>query len=105
MMRCKLHAAGYTFPYLYDADQSVAQAYKAMCTPEFYIFDQRQELAYHGRFDESRPKNDKPVTGGSSMTCTRPAQWRSPELHTRPLGLQQPLPVTSMSIAITVNGE
>ncbi|KAK9821159.1 hypothetical protein WJX74_002456 [Apatococcus lobatus] len=54
---------GYTFPYLYDADQAVAQAYKAMCTPEFYIFDQRQELAYHGRFDESRPKNDKPVTG------------------------------------------
>ncbi len=58
-----LYCPGYTFPYLYDADQAIAQAYKAMCTPEFYIFDQNQQLAYHGRFDESRPKNDKPVTG------------------------------------------
>ncbi|KAK9840863.1 hypothetical protein WJX84_005488, partial [Apatococcus fuscideae] len=56
-------AQGYTFPYLFDSDQQVAQAYKAMCTPEFYVFDKAQQLAYHGRFDESRPKNDLPVTG------------------------------------------
>lgn len=54
---------GYTFPYLYDEDQSVAQAYKAACTPDFYVFDGEKKLAYRGQFDASRPGNDVPVTG------------------------------------------
>lgn len=54
---------GYTFPYLYDEDQSVAQAYKAACTPDFYVFDADKKLAYRGQFDASRPGNDIPVTG------------------------------------------
>lgn len=54
---------GYTFPYLYDEDQSVAQAYKAACTPDFYVFDADKKLAYRGQFDASRPGNDVPVTG------------------------------------------
>lgn len=54
---------GYTFPYLYDEDQSVAQAYKAACTPDFYVFDGERKLAYRGQFDASRPGNDVPVTG------------------------------------------
>ncbi|RCS47721.1 thioredoxin family protein [Bremerella cremea] len=54
---------GYTFPYLYDEDQSVAQAYKAACTPDFYVFDAEKKLAYRGQFDASRPGNDVPVTG------------------------------------------
>ncbi|MEW4453132.1 thioredoxin family protein [Bremerella sp. JC817] len=54
---------GYTFPYLYDEDQSVALAYKAACTPDFYVFDKDQKLAYRGQFDASRPGNDVPVTG------------------------------------------
>lgn len=54
---------GYTFPYLYDEDQSVAQAYKAMCTPEFYIFDGSLKLQYHGQFDSARPGKNVPVTG------------------------------------------
>lgn len=56
-------SAGYIFPYLYDATQSVARAYRAACTPDFYLFDQDQRLVYRGQFDESRPGNAIPVTG------------------------------------------
>ena len=41
----------------------MAKAYRAACTPEFYLFDAHRRLAYHGQFDDSRPKNDKPVMG------------------------------------------
>ncbi len=54
---------GYTFPYLYDATQEVAKAYRAACTPDFYIFDAHQRLVYRGQIDDSRPGNGKPVTG------------------------------------------
>jgi len=53
----------YCFPYLYDEDQSVAKAYKAACTPDFFLFDSDMKLAYRGQFDASRPRNDEPVTG------------------------------------------
>ncbi len=56
-------SAGYTFPYLYDATQQVAVAYKAACTPDFFVFDQNHSLVYRGQFDSSRPGNGKPVTG------------------------------------------
>ncbi|NED99044.1 thioredoxin family protein [Phytoactinopolyspora halotolerans] len=55
--------AGWTFPYLVDADQSVGLAYKAACTPDLFVFDADRRLAYHGAFDESTPGNNKPVTG------------------------------------------
>ena len=54
---------GYTFPYLYDESQDVAKAYKAACTPDFYLFDGDLELVYRGQWDDSRPGNDQPVTG------------------------------------------
>ncbi|MCC9604178.1 thioredoxin family protein [Stieleria sp. JC731] len=54
---------GYVFPYLYDGDQKVAQAYAAACTPDFFLFDSEQKLAYRGQLDSSRPKTDIPVTG------------------------------------------
>jgi peroxiredoxin len=56
-------AAGYLFPYLYDETQDVAKAYRAACTPDFYLFDGEQRLAYRGQFDDSRPGNNVPVTG------------------------------------------
>ena len=56
-------SAGYTFPYLYDETQAVAKAYRAACTPDLYIFDKDQRLAYRGQFDDSRPGNGLPVTG------------------------------------------
>ena len=54
---------GYPFPYLYDDLQSVARAYDAACTPEFYVFDADMELAYHGQMDGARPGNGIEVTG------------------------------------------
>ncbi len=57
------HAAGYTFPYLFDATQEVAKAYDAACTPDFYIFDGQLRCIYRGQFDGSRPGNAIPVTG------------------------------------------
>lgn len=54
---------GYTFPYLYDESQAVANAYRAACTPDFYIFDGEQQLVYRGQMDDSRPDSGKPVTG------------------------------------------
>ena len=54
---------GYTFPYLYDESQKVAEAYRAACTPDFYLFDRDRLLVYRGQFDDSRPGNGRPVTG------------------------------------------
>ena len=56
---------GFTFPYLFDEDQSVAKAYHAACTPEFYVFDKDKKLVYRGQFDDSRPGNGLPLTGDS----------------------------------------
>ena len=54
---------GYTFPYLFDATQAVAKAYRAACTPDFFLFDREHRLVYRGQFDPSRPGNSIPVTG------------------------------------------
>jgi peroxiredoxin len=59
----EIRSAGYTFPYLYDEDQSVAKAYRAACTPDFFLFDRGRKLVYRGQFDGSRPGNSVPVTG------------------------------------------
>jgi peroxiredoxin len=54
---------GYTFPYLVDESQTVAKAYHAACTPDFYVFDKNHKLQYRGQMDGSRPGNSVPVTG------------------------------------------
>ncbi len=54
---------GYTFPYLYDESQAVARAYKAACTPDFFVFDKNQKLVYRGQLDSSRPDSGIPLTG------------------------------------------
>jgi len=53
----------WTFPYLFDESQEVAKAYKAACTPDFFLFDKDLKLYYRGQFDDSRPKTNIPVTG------------------------------------------
>ena len=63
MMRQEVKRISYTFPYLYDESQAVAKAYRAACTPEFYVFDKDQKLVYRGRFDASGPGNPNPTTG------------------------------------------
>jgi peroxiredoxin len=62
-MKVEKAEAGYVFPYLYDETQQVAAAYRAACTPDFYVFDAQRRLAYRGQLDDSRPGNGVPVTG------------------------------------------
>jgi peroxiredoxin len=54
---------GFVFPYLYDETQAVAHAFKAACTPDFFLFDSEFRLVYRGQFDSSRPGNGVPVSG------------------------------------------
>lgn len=57
-MAVKARERRFSFPYLYDGSQDVAKAYKAACTPDFFLFDENNKLVYRGQFDESRPGND-----------------------------------------------
>lgn len=78
-------AAGYTFPYLYDETQSVAQAYRAACTPDFFLFDRNQALVYRGQFDASRPGNGQPITGADLRAAVDAVlAGRPPLLEQRP---------------------
>jgi thiol-disulfide isomerase/thioredoxin len=58
-----MRSAGLTCPYLFDETQQVAQAYRAACTPDFFLFDRDHRLVYRGRFDGATPGNREPVTG------------------------------------------
>lgn len=62
-MRELARSAGFPFPYLHDASQAVAKAYRATCTPDFFLFDADLRLVYRGQFDNARPGNGQPVTG------------------------------------------
>jgi len=70
MMIREVEQVGYTFPYLFDEDQSVAKAYSAACTPDFFLFDGGGCLVYRGQFDDSRPSNGLPVTGNDLRAAT-----------------------------------
>jgi peroxiredoxin len=69
MMKAEVAAMGYVFPYLFDETQAVAQAYRAACTPDFFLFDAQQKLVYRGQFDDSRPGNGVIVTGKDLRTA------------------------------------
>jgi hypothetical protein len=62
-LRRQARELGFTFPYCHDGTQEVAKAFTAACTPDFFLFDARRQLAYRGQLDDSRPGNGKPVTG------------------------------------------
>ncbi|MEU4727678.1 thioredoxin family protein [Streptomyces sp. NPDC023588] len=62
-LREQVARTGWTFPYLIDADQSVARAYRAACTPDFFLYGPDGALVYRGSFDDSTPGNGRPVTG------------------------------------------
>ena len=73
-------ALDYPFPYLFDATQEVARAYRAACTPDLFVYDAELKLAYRGQFDEARPGNGRQVTGDSlrnalgDLVAGRPVQ-------------------------------
>lgn len=62
-MRLNALEQGFRFPYLFDETQEVAKAFKAACTPDFFVFDENQLLVYRGQLDNSRPNNLLPITG------------------------------------------
>ncbi|CAN5896349.1 thioredoxin family protein [soil metagenome] len=68
-MKSEAEEFGYTFAYLVDEDQSAAKAFRAACTPDLFLFDGNGKLAYRGQFDDSRPKNDLPVTGSDLVAA------------------------------------
>lgn len=79
--------SGYTFSYLFDDTQAVAKAFRAACTPEFYVFDRDGTLAYRGQFDDARPKNNVPVTGADVRAAInallrgeRPSEKQTPSI-------------------------
>ncbi len=62
-LKQQAESLGFVFPYLHDETQAVARAYKAACTPDFFLFDGNFRLVYRGQFDASRPGNGIAVTG------------------------------------------
>ena len=54
---------GLSFPYLFDETQDIAKAFKAECTPEFYLYNKKDMLVYRGRMDKSSPGNDIKISG------------------------------------------
>jgi peroxiredoxin len=66
LMKQVAEKEAYPFPYLYDETQEIAKAYKAECTPDFFVFDGNLNCAYRGRFDETRPNIGQPT--GSDLS-------------------------------------
>jgi peroxiredoxin len=75
----------YTFPYLYDDTQQVAKDYQAVCTPDFFLFDEYDQLVYRGQLDDSRPGNSIPLTGRSIREAMDAILGNKP-----PIALQKP---------------
>ncbi len=80
--------AGWTFPYLLDTTQEVGRAYRAACTPDFFLYDAQRRLAYRGAMDDSTPGNGRPVTGDRLQAAIEHvlAGEPVPEPHTPSMG-------------------
>lgn len=84
-LRAQAAELAFHFPYCYDESQDVAQAYRAACTPDFFLFDEHRRLAYRGQMDGSRPKNDTPITGADLRAAIDAVLAGRPVLpHQRP---------------------
>ncbi len=85
LIKVEVERRGYTFPYLFDQSQEVAKAYRAACTPDFYLFDRDRKLVYRGQLDGSRPGNDVPVTGADlRAACDAVLAGRTPSADQKP---------------------
>ncbi len=76
-MAVEKQTRGYAFPYLYDEDQSVAKAYTAACTPDFFLFDAGHKLFYRGQLDDSRPNRIRSGVYDSSQNPAGGADLRA----------------------------
>ena len=70
---------GFEFPYVYDESQQVANAYRAACTPDFFLFDSAHRLVYRGQYDGSRPGN-KVAVNGNDMRAAVDALFDNTEI-------------------------
>ena len=59
----------FPFPYLFDQSQEVAKSFGAVCTPDIFLYSSKNEVFYHGQFDDSRPNSGLSVTGESLITA------------------------------------
>ena len=62
---------GFEFPYLFDQSQQVATAYRAACTPDFFLFDNQHRLVYRGQYDASRPGSNIEITGSDLRSASQ----------------------------------
>src|SRR4029453_15164363 len=77
--------AGFEFPSLLDETQQVAAAYRAMCTPDLFVYGADRRLVYRGAFDDSTPRNGQPVTGDLlRQALDRPPEGQPPPAPPRP---------------------
>ncbi|HZY05644.1 MAG TPA: thioredoxin family protein [Anaeromyxobacteraceae bacterium] len=84
-MRQLAREEDWRFPFLFDESQEVAQAFRAACTPDLFLFDGALRLAYRGQFDDSRPSNGRPVTGADLRAAIQAvAAGRAPPAVQKP---------------------
>ncbi len=84
-MKALAKKENYPFPYLYDENQTVAKAYDAACTPDFYLFDESLSCIYHGQLDDSRPGNGIPVSGKDlRLACKNMLEKKAPIAFQKP---------------------
>jgi peroxiredoxin len=84
-MRNEASRTGYTFPYLVDETQAVAKAFRAACTPDFFLFDRDRKLVYRGQFDDSRPSKSIPITGSDLRAAADAVlQGHTPSFNQKP---------------------
>src|SRR5437763_584150 len=74
MLRKMAAELGINFPFCFDQTQEVARSFEAVCTPDFYLYDQNRRLAYHGQLDDSRP-------GSSVLMSARDLRTAIDSLH------------------------
>ena len=91
----EVESRGYTFPYLFDADQEVAKAYKAACTPDFFLYDAQHKLVYRGQFDDSRPSRSTARTSAPRWKPSPPAARSRPTRSPRSAATSSGSPATS----------
>jgi peroxiredoxin len=83
-LRDQVARAGWNFPYLVDETQEVAQTFGAVCTPDFFVFDEAGALVYRGAMDDARPRQPQPVDGRHLRGALAAAASRQPYLDGKP---------------------
>jgi hypothetical protein len=71
-IRGQIQRAHFDFPYALDENQSIARAFEASCTPEFFLYsnmDRGGRLVYHGEYDSTRPGHERDADGSALQSA------------------------------------